>query len=97
MPSKSAVAPALVQSYLETEYHIHGIRPAVLRVDLTCPELASVHHDAQLMVRKFKTGNALLSVRMGPDFLPTLGRTRPGWSAGLAVSALTVNLGVSIA
>jgi hypothetical protein len=44
-----AIDPATLAAYRQTEYHVHGAMPAVLQVDVRCPELAALHaaHDVQ--------------------------------------------------
>lgn len=39
----SAIDPALIQAYLETEYRIHGATPCMLKVGVACPILAELH------------------------------------------------------
>lgn len=39
----SAIDPALIQAYLETEYRIHGATPCMLKVGVTSPVLAELH------------------------------------------------------
>lgn len=41
--SSSSIDPGTVQAYLETEYRVSGDSPAILRVGITCPELAVLH------------------------------------------------------
>lgn len=44
-----AIDPATLLAYRQTEYHVMGRMPAVLRVGVSCPALAVLHaaHDVQ--------------------------------------------------
>ena len=55
MFSDSSIDPGTIQAYLETEYHVRGRTPAILKVGTVCPELLALHSANQAECSAFKT------------------------------------------
>jgi uncharacterized protein DUF3293 len=49
LPFRMTIDPATLAAYRQTEYHVLGATPAVLRIGVHCPALAALHaaHDVQ--------------------------------------------------
>jgi hypothetical protein len=55
LPYNSTIDPATILAYLETEYHVRGKTPAILKVGSVCPELLSLHQENQADCSAFIT------------------------------------------
>lgn len=45
---ESVISADTIQAYRETEYHVRGRAPFVLRIDIPCPELVLAHQHHQV-------------------------------------------------
>lgn len=53
--SDSTIEPTTIQDYLETEYHVHGKTPAIIKVGTVSPELLALHRANQADCSAFIT------------------------------------------